>query len=208
MCAVIGAYIKNANDEDLETIKKIILESKIRGLHATGVSYVKNQKVYTIKEPVSSNFFVQKHDFKQYINEDGNLYLTAHCRYSTSDLNYNQPIQINSKLSIVHNGVISQDAPENWLYKAKGKNDSELINLCILDKKNPIDLYKNASMSVIELHSDRTIKYYRNGKRPLYKTQVEKGFYITSTADIMKRTNKNYLPTKVNNSSFQNDMQY
>ena len=56
--------------------------------------------------------------------------MIGHCRYSTSDLQYNQPIY-NDDYSIAHNGVVSQEMPERWKelygYDCKTKNDSELI---------------------------------------------------------------------------------
>jgi hypothetical protein len=42
-------------------------------------------------------------------------------------------------------------------------------------------------MSVCELRQDETIRFYRNGKRPIYFTNIENGYIITSTADIAKR---------------------
>ena len=208
MCSVIGVYFEQAKKDDLRFLKNVILQSKIRGLHATGLSYVKNNKVYTISEPVSADKFLDKHDnFNKFVNEDGNLYLIAHCRYSTSDLEDNQPIQISDDLAIVHNGVITQDAPENWLYKTTTKNDSELINLCVLDNKEPLTLYGDASMAGVELHADKTIKYYRNGKRPLYKTKLNNGYILTSTKNIVKRCNEKLTPCVVLKKGFSDELQ-
>lgn len=190
MCAVVGASLFDVTDDDILFVKKIILESRIRGLHATGVSYYKNNKLHTLSEPVSAKEFFRNHNINDFV--DGNsLRLIAHCRYSTSDLNYNQPID-NGNMSIVHNGVISQELPENWetLYgiKTKTKNDTELLLHTVAEEKNPFSVWKDASISAIELHSD-TLRYYRNGKRPLYYTKLPKGFVITSTQDIIKRVN-------------------
>jgi glutamine phosphoribosylpyrophosphate amidotransferase len=90
MCSVIGAIIKEPRAEDLLMLHRVFLESKIRGMHATGLSYVKNGQIVTIKHPVPADEF--PFNFAEYINEDGNLYIVGHCRYSTSDLEYNQPI--------------------------------------------------------------------------------------------------------------------
>jgi len=38
MCAIIGVDCKNT-EENLSIISKLFLESKIRGLHATGISF-------------------------------------------------------------------------------------------------------------------------------------------------------------------------
>ena len=186
MCSVIGALIQNPSPKDFETIRKVFLESKIRGMHATGMSVVYNGKVLTFKEPVPADRFVHLDNLEEMVNDDGNLYLIGHCRYSTSDLLYNQPIA-NEEHSIVHNGVITQELAENWdklfNYKCETKNDSELV----LHSDSPLEEYTDASMAVCELTIDKKLLAYRNGKRPLYLTSLTNGVIITSTADIPKR---------------------
>ena len=184
MCAVVGTIVQNPSIQQLEMIKRVILESKIRGMHATGISYVKSNSIVTQKLPVSADKF--PFDFLSYLNEDGNLYMIAHCRYSTSDLEYNQPLA-NTEKSIVHNGVITQELPENWKelygYDCMTKNDSELV----LHSDNPLQEFPNMSMGVCELRNDKTLRAYRNGKRPLYLTTFNNGCIITSTKDIPYR---------------------
>ena len=184
MCAVVGTIVQNPSIQQLEMIKRVILESKIRGMHATGISYVKSNSIVTQKLPVSADKF--PFDFNSYLNEDGNLYMIAHCRYSTSDLEYNQPLA-NTEKSIVHNGVITQELPENWKqlygYDCMTKNDSELV----LHSDNPLQEFPNMSMGVCELRVDKTLRSYRNGKRPLYLTTFNNGCIITSTKDIPYR---------------------
>jgi len=184
MCAIVGAVIAKPTAEDLLMLHRVFLESKIRGMHATGISYVKNNKVITNKLPVPADEF--PFNFAEYVNEDGNLYIIGHCRYSTSDLEYNQPIG-NDNHSIVHNGVITQELPENWKsiygYECETKNDSELV----LHSKDPLQEFSHMSMGVCELKADKTLKVYRNGKRPLYLSVNSNGCIITSTRDIAKR---------------------
>ena len=184
MCSVIGAVIQEPKDRHFEMLKNVFFESRIRGMHATGLSYVKDGKVHTEKLPVPANEFPFR--FADYVNEDGNLYLIGHCRYSTSDLEYNQPIA-NDEHSIVHNGVITQELPENWKalynYICKTKNDSELV----LKSDSPLEEFRDASMAVCDLTSDKKLCFYRNGKRPLYFTQFNEGYLITSTENIPSR---------------------
>jgi glutamine phosphoribosylpyrophosphate amidotransferase len=184
MCAVIGTIVQNPSNEQLEMIKRVFIESKIRGMHATGISYLKNGEITTIKHAVPADQF--PFDFESYLNEDGNLYLVGHCRYSTSDLEYNQPMATPEK-SIVHNGVITQELPENWkelyCYDCMTKNDSELV----LYSENPLQEFSHMSMGVCELRVDKTLRSYRNGKRPLYLTTFNNGCIITSTKDIPHR---------------------
>jgi glutamine phosphoribosylpyrophosphate amidotransferase len=185
MCSVIGVFLRNITANDIDIVTKTILESRIRGMHATGVSYFKSGKIHTIRKPVSAKKFLEENSVENFVEGD-QLTMIAHCRYSTSDLEFNQPIY-NKDLSIVHNGVISQELPENWesIYgiKTKTKNDTELL----LHADNPLVYWKDASISAIELRADKTIRYYRNGKRPLYHSKLKNGFIVTSTSDIMKR---------------------
>lgn len=188
MCSVIGAIIKEPRAEDFLMLHRVFLESKIRGMHATGISYVKHGKIVTEKRPVPADEF--PFNFPSYVNEDGSLYLIGHCRYSTSDLQFNQPIA-NENLSVVHNGVITQELPEKWKelygYDCETKNDTELILHTAEDCISPLVRWKDSSLAVIELHVDKVIRFYRNGKRPLYLTSISNGCIITSTADVPKR---------------------
>jgi glutamine phosphoribosylpyrophosphate amidotransferase len=191
MCSVIGALIKNPKKEHFDMIRKVFLESRIRGLHATGMSILLNDKILTFKEPVPANKFIHLDDLEEMVNEDGNLYLIGHCRYSTSDLEFNQPIY-NETCSVVHNGVITQELYEDWEllhgYTCEGKNDTELLLRSLADY-SPLEHWKQSSMSVCELHIDKKLRVYRNGKRPLYLTNIQNGSIITSTRDISSRAN-------------------
>jgi glutamine phosphoribosylpyrophosphate amidotransferase len=192
MCAVIGAILLEPTKQDFALLRNVFVESKIRGMHATGISFLPKWStgIETIKEPIPADQFVEKHlhddNLRDMVADDGNLYLIGHCRYSTSDLEFNQPMFYNDK-SIVHNGVITQELPENWKelygYDCITKNDSELV----LHSKDPLREFSNMSMGVVELHKDRKLRFYRNGKRPLYLTNVPNGCIITSTADIAQR---------------------
>jgi asparagine synthetase B (glutamine-hydrolysing) len=197
MCSVIGLLLNKPTKEDFKLVRNVFIESGIRGLHATGMSFLPNwsDRIQTIIEAKPVSYFVENHlhvdNFKNLLNEDGNLYLIGHCRYSTSDLEYNQPIY-NEEISIVHNGVVSQELPENWEklygYKTSTKNDSELILKTIEAGKEPLVEWQDSSISVIVLRAEtKTLSYYRNGKRPIYVTELNNGIIVTSTKDIMKR---------------------
>ena len=194
MCGVVGAILIEPSKEDLLMLHRVFLESKIRGMHATGISYVKNNKVITEKLPVPANEFPFK--FAEYVNENGNLYLVGHCRYSTSDLEFNQPIATDDR-SVVHNGVITQELPENWKqiygYDCMTKNDSELI----LHSSDPLREFSHMSMGVCELFANKSLRTYRNGKRPLYLSSIPSGCIITSTADIANRAEVGGNPVEI-----------
>ncbi len=203
MCAVIGTVLKNPSLEDFEMLNRVFQESKIRGMHATGISYVKDDEVITEKLPVPADKFPFK--FSDYVNEDGNLYLVGHCRYSTSDLEYNQPIS-NGNFSVVHNGVITQELPERWKelygYDCETKNDTELLLHTIQENVSPLRRWKDASLSVCVLSREKTLKVFRNGKRPLYLTSVDNGVIITSTSNIPERAGILAQSTEVNMETY------
>lgn len=194
MCSVIGAILKEPRAEDFLMLHRVFLESKIRGMHATGIAYVKNNEVIIDKRPVPADEF--PFNFPSYLNEDGSLYLIGHCRYSTSDLEYNQPIG-HAGHAIVHNGVITQELPENWKqlynYDCETKNDSELV----LHSVSPLEEFPDMSMGVCELTNDKKLLTYRNGKRPLYLTSIPNGCIITSTADIATRAEVGGFPVNI-----------
>lgn len=188
MCSVIGAIIQKPEYADFDKLEKVFHESRIRGLHATGISYVKGNAIHTVKLPVSADLF--PFSWNDYVNEDGNLYLVGHCRYSTSDLEYNQPIA-NENVSVVHNGVITQELYEDWEvlhgYTCEGKNDTELLLRSLADY-SPLEHWKQSSLAVCELYLDKKLRVYRNGKRPLYLTSISNGCIITSTRDVIVRS--------------------
>lgn len=196
MCAIIGAVISRPTRDDFALLERVFLESKIRGMHATGMSFIPawSDKVVTIKEAKPADYFINTHlhndNLDGLVADDGNLYLVGHCRYSTSDLEYNQPIS-NENVSVVHNGVVSQELPEHWEelygYKCETKNDTELLLHTIEDGLSPLTRWHDASLSVVELYLDKRVRAYRNGKRPIYMTTIANGFIFTSTEDICKR---------------------
>jgi glutamine phosphoribosylpyrophosphate amidotransferase len=188
MCGVIGVSIVNPTNADLQTIRNLFIESRIRGKHATGVTFYKDGKLNTIKEPIPADEFIEKYDPSDWVC-DNKINLIGHCRYSTSDLQFNQPIA-DSELSLVHNGVISQELPENWSklygFETQTRNDSELL-FHTLKEGNAPSYWEDASISAIWLTKQGQIEYYRNGKRPLWVFEDDRSLILTSTKDIAKR---------------------
>jgi glutamine phosphoribosylpyrophosphate amidotransferase len=202
MCAVIGIILLEPTKQDFAMVRRVFAESKIRGMHATGISFLPrwSSGIETIKEPIPADQFVEKHlhndNLSDMVSDDGNLYMVGHCRYSTSDLEYNQPMFYKGK-SIVHNGVITQELPENWKelygYDCITKNDSELV----LHSNDALREFSHMSMGVVELYKERKLRFYRNGKRPLYLSSIPNGCIITSTADIATRALVGGAPVEV-----------
>ncbi len=194
MCGVLGITIAGFNERDYGLVRSLFLQSMIRGKHATGVSYVKNGKVHTIKEPVPADEFIHKQNLETWRNEDGNLYCIGHIRYSTSDLRYNQPFATD-RLGIVHNGVISQEPPSTWAgtynLQTESANDSELILRAIEKEEQPLTYFRPSSMAVCTINSDKTLTAFRNEARPLYYYHEDRMTIFTSTKNIAKRSGVN-----------------
>jgi glutamine phosphoribosylpyrophosphate amidotransferase len=186
MCGVIGVWGDNL-DEILYYTMRLFQESQVRGKHATGLSYIKNDEIKTEIKPISSKQFVEEFDWSVLPEK---IKLIGHTRYSTSDLKYNQPI-FNESISIVHNGVITQQDPSLWKqhygYDCKTRNDSELILRSTLVHNIPLEEFNQSSMAVLELTSNH-IMFYRNGNRPLWWVVLNDCFYVASTKDILLRT--------------------
>lgn len=189
MCAIFGCQLEETSEQDLIILRRIALESQIRGKHAFGVSFFKDNAITTIKKPESAETFLSDFDLESCVSGQS-LSLIGHCRYSTSDLQYNQPL-FGEKISIVHNGVVDQNSPDSWSkygYPLTGKNDSELILRALEAGEEPMMKFKDSSIAVLELRKNGSIRFYRNGKRPLWKVNVKNGFFLTSTKDIAIRS--------------------
>lgn len=185
MCGVIGVYLTDIVDEDIKLVENLFLQTMIRGKHATGVTFLRDGKLTTIKEPIPAKEFLKKHKVTDWTDGD-NLMLIGHIRYSTSDLRYNQPFQ-GRDISIAHNGVISQD-PDVWEYETETRNDSELILRCIESGDSPLEVYKHRSMACVAIE-DSTLYGWRNHERPLYLAERDNGLIFSSTSNILKRCN-------------------
>jgi glutamine phosphoribosylpyrophosphate amidotransferase len=188
MCAIVGAYLEAPSSEQIKTLKQLFIESQIRGKHATGYSLIRNKRIFTQVAPVPAEHFVQSY-FAEVSPGDYTLQLIGHCRYSTSDLRYNQPLHIFNDFAMAHNGVVDQRPAAYWVehgYELSTSNDSELLYQARYAKREPLKEFPEASMAVAELGLGG-IRWYRNGKRPLYYVKVANGYFICSTADIALR---------------------
>ena len=180
MCAVVGAYSKDK--VNLESFQRVMLQSMIRGKHASGIAWNDNGKLAYRVISESANFL----EFK---NIETNM-IIGHARYSTSDLNFNQPIT-SDKIAIVHNGVISQENPDTWKaiygYDFKTRNDSEIILRSYENKKHPLQLNGSIATIILDMTNKPTILFFRNEQRPLYYS-TDKDIYIASTKNILERS--------------------
>lgn len=194
MCGVIGFYSKKENKEDLSLFKEIMIQSQIRGKHASGISFIEEGELKTIKEPIPSSEFVKKGFL-----EGKSSPIIGHCRYSTSDIEFNQPL-MSEDISIVHNGVITQSSPDKWLKefgeKCETRNDSELILRKMISGDDPFYVLPGSIASIV-LISTGELMFFRNGERPLWFIQYKGSFFIASTSDIIKRAFRKVIKEEV-----------
>lgn len=193
MCGIIGMYTDNYDSRYAVLLRELFLASQIRGKHATGLTYLKKywNELETVIRPVPSSQFVKQFDFSTLPTQ---LRLIGHCRYSTSDLEYNQPITIGEH-SLVHNGVITQADPEYWKkahgYDCETRNDSELLLRHIIkDGMKPFDKYPISSIAAIYVNGLQ-MTFFRNGTRPLWWCKLDDAVLLASTKDIFVRAFKN-----------------
>ena len=190
MCGIIGYYNKKTTEGDLKILKRVMIESRIRGRHASGVAWFDGEEIQSIIKPVPIDVLVESIDFNRFLYNSSKVALIAHSRYSTSNIEFNQPI-VSDKLAIVHNGVISQEPYETWEktygYKCVGKNDSELILRAIENGDNPLDKFPDASIASVVLDNSGDLKFFRNSRRPVWVGTIGEGVVIASTYDILKR---------------------
>jgi len=184
MCAVIGVH--NNDKVDIDSFRKLLDQSMIRGKHATGLAYIDYKDANKIKHfilPKSADAF----------DIPDNIYtkmLIAHCRYSTSDIEWNQPI-VSQDIAVVHNGVITQSDPSTWEatynYKFETKCDSEIILRAWENQSHALWLEGSMSAVVIDARGTNSMHFFRNEQRPLYYAQANKDTFIASTKDILER---------------------
>ena len=79
MCGVVGAVFRNITAHQIDFVRRLILESRIKGRHATGVSFIKSGKIQTFKYDIPADQFLQKHSIQEFV-DGSDLTLIAHCR--------------------------------------------------------------------------------------------------------------------------------
>lgn len=209
MCGIVGVSLNNVTERDIELVTNVLLETQIRGKHASGIAWFNGTELNTIKEPIPISELLDKVRVSDLVYDD-KLSFIAHIRYSTSNLEYNQPIGDN-EFSIVHNGVVTQRDPEFWEedhgYICSTKNDSELLFHCLKHEENIDIKFPNASYSLLSINSSGVIQNFRNGLRPQWESKQENGIIFASTFDILKRAGANNI-SKVSTKTSEHQRRY
>lgn len=168
MCGILAAY--SDRPFNLQKLEKAFHEVGTRGLHSTGVSWLSEEG-----EIITNIQNVPYYEYKlpPVITKGA----VIHCRYSTSNIAYPQPIKGKDK-SIVHNGVITQAPPEQWEDLTNGNRcDSALL---MNTENHPLIEFPDASIAAIEL-TKHGLDFYRNEQRPLYFYKGHRFTIVAST---------------------------
>jgi glutamine phosphoribosylpyrophosphate amidotransferase len=191
MCSIIGFSKKEGADlQDVKNIFSLATESKIRGLHAFGITFINSQGIIAKK-------WLEMPDFNQFGEVLGAKILIFHGRYSTSG-DYkveenNQPINYDG-ISVAVNGVISM--------KPKAEYEKQFGVNCISDNDAEIFLRKIQQGNIEEFINTQGISIasvfiyrdklwaVRNAKRPLWTFQANGAVFFASTQDIIQRALK------------------
>lgn len=185
MCGVVAAF--NPAGVDMIAFRKLLVQSMVRGQHATGISWFEDGQIKTIKNPVKATLFE--------IPQIKTVAIIGHCRYSTSDLEFNQPIA-GKDYAIAHNGVVSQLPPEDWKqaygFDVEGKNDTELLLRAFEHDLHPLEAFPTASIAAALLLNESNgpeLGFFRNGQRPLWFDYEDDDniCFVASTEDIFRR---------------------
>jgi len=182
MCSVIGF----AGEYDRETLDDVFKYSRIRGLHAFGYAYCKDEVVIVKK------FFKYEHFINSIHKTKPNKFI-SHFRYSTSGdhkvLGNNQPLK-NGDEALVFNGVVSQmtlDEMKKAYTCHFGSDNDGWILFDLFDSLKDIRGGK-LTYAAIMIRKSKIIAV-RNKKRPLWYGSKNGNTIIASTLDILKRSN-------------------
>ena len=185
MCSIVGWN----GLFDPELVGRICFNSRIRGLHSFGYSYVVSGKVKVKK-------FLDYDKFLGSLTLDKPNKFIAHFRYSTSgdykNQQNNQPVLRHNE-SMVFNGVLDMRTKEEmemfYSVKMETENDGELalIKKTISDL-DFIEITKGKTFAGAFIDSKQNIKVFRNLKRPAYIGKKNGAKILASTADILTRS--------------------
>lgn len=190
ICGIIGYSNDHTTSNDLKVLRQVLIESRIRGKHASGIAWYDGGQICCLTNPIPIDELLASIDLFKLVYDKSKVSLIAHARYSTSDIAFNQPIA-NEYLAIAHNGVITQSDPSNWEsdygYQCQGRNDSELILKAIENHDDPLKKFPTSSIAAVALDNHGKVTCMRNALRPLWKGMIGHGVVYASTYSILER---------------------
>jgi len=216
MCGIIGfkhvGPIKNPA-MSRRFIEALLRWSKIRGLHATGITWTYGDGLETLKRPLPADEFMALPEWDA-IWENTPKAGILHTRYSTSgdweNNKNNQPLAL-SQLAIVHNGLVSMATRDEFMeqYKVRTttENDSEIILRKVSQHyakgKTMYEAVQDGLKEIYDVHppifaagmvdGEGELYAFKDHIRPMYLWNIPSinllGF--CSTLDIFKRAVEN-----------------
>ena len=193
MCGVIGVSLTDVTPNQVALVRRVMQETQIRGMHASGAVHHNGTGLVRIRVAVPISRLSEELIDWTATTTSGDLNMIAHARYSTSDMEFHQPLGEND-LFMAHNGVITQEPPETWEdtygYNFDTRNDSEILLKKLASGDTPSDCISSlsgASAAVVTIDRNGVVSGWRNSLRPLWRTDFINGCIFTSTKDIMIR---------------------
>lgn len=194
MCGVVGYSSKETSTQDILTLSRIFEQSKIRGLHSCGFSYLDGDRIATEKFFAVGNLMAALLKLEEKFA--GNpLSLVGHTRYSTSgdwqDQRNNQPLVLDG-ISLAFNGCIHMGLREEYeeLYgkRYETDNDGEIFCRKVLDGEAWEMFVADGAFSFAGafLHAGH-LTVLRNMNRPLWLGRSGCAQFVASTRDIFAR---------------------
>ncbi len=201
ICAIFG-FLNHGKKVSNYVLKKLIKAisvcAEVRGTDATGISYIKNDKIVTFKKAKPA------HKVKLYFPIGTNAVI-GHTRFTTQGsekCNYNNhPFELEKGFALAHNGVLYNDkelCKKYMLPDTKIETDS-YIAVQLLEHFGSADMESIRSMSeVVEgsftftiLRNDNTL-FLVKGSNPLtFYHFSELGIYVyASTKEILENALK------------------
>lgn len=190
MCGVL--YFKGDGSKHKELIVNLLQQSRIRGLHAFGVSLRS-----TPKESFQTIRTFSLPEAEQYILDNQFCELIGHCRYDTSGdwrvLENNQPIAIGHSI-LAFNGVVRMSTREEYQQEFgreyTTENDGEIVLRMIAEKDGRLLslLEQNRVTFAGVAYVNGKAMALRNERRPLWRGLMLDTEFVISTVDIFKRS--------------------
>lgn len=202
MCGIVGYIGKNnATKLVLEGLKKL----EYRGYDSAGLSMIRDNKLVTFKK--KGRIKVLEDSFDQ--NEFSSNICIGHTRWAThgepNEINAHPHLSSDSKISVVHNGIIEnylelKSSLSNKGYKFLSQTDTEIIPNVISDNyKGDIleavfkatEILRGAySLGIIDENDPNRLIAVRNSS-PLLFALCDDGYFVASDiTSVIEHTNK------------------
>jgi glutamine phosphoribosylpyrophosphate amidotransferase len=190
MCGVL--YFKGEGKQYKRLLMSLLRESKVRGLHAFGISLRSS-----LEEEFQTIRTFSLHEAEQYIYENEFIELIGHCRYDTSGdwrvLENNQPIVIGNNI-LVFNGVVRMSTREEYQTEFEREylteNDGEIVlRMLVEEDRRLMSLLEEQRVTFAGvIHVNGKTLALRNERRPLWRIRFDGNTtFVFSTADIWMR---------------------